>query len=513
VAQGFFFSPNANTGHKPNAVVISGPRFIDSLFDAFELAIDEDEPGYTGTQAGGDERLTDEQLADAKIVLNKMRENGDHLSNGQGVWHRVAQALCRYAGGEQLFIDFSRGDPKFSEKDCIAKLRQKRRGHATSIAHLFAIAGECGIDNPAIHQHSSAVEDFAEELAEPTPEELKLEAIEYTLDGFLSAGVTYIAGGHGIGKSSLLVPLACMVSGEVKGLDAVLTRKVIYITEDPQQARRIRYGLKKHNGLVENNHFRIMQARRMTPDEIERIVATAVEKHTISGPNGYPVKPLMVFDTTNACFEIENENDAALVGRVMSALKQAGSSVWIVGHLAKAIARDDIAAMTGRGSGAWEADAQCTAFIFADDEDTDVRYMQTKKRRFEAGFIEIKYITKTDHEYVLAPWGEEQKIGFRYGLPERCRPGERQDAAADRREAEQEQQLNADCNLIVAYLQTQKEPVSRQTLERDGGVPRNRTRLALLRLVDKGVVDNKVQYVVPPQQPRADGIMLVVAEF
>ena len=51
------------------------------------------------------------------------------------------------------------------------------------------------------------------------------------------------------------------------------------------------------------------------------------EAHTITGPNGYPVKPLIVFDTTNACFEIENENDAAEVGRVMSALKQADATV------------------------------------------------------------------------------------------------------------------------------------------------------------------------------------------
>lgn len=382
----------------------------------------------------------------------------------------------------------------------------------------FADDVGAGNSGPTVEEVAAAVAEVAwaeveaelgaaeEEWATP----VGLEAIEYTLDGFLSAGVTYIAGGHGIGKSSLLVPLASIVSGELptfeQSISAMLQRKVVYITEDPNQARRIRYGLKKHNGLVENGHFRIVGAKRRSAGEVELMMDATVKAHTITGPHGYLVKPLIVFDTTNACFEIDNENDAAEVGRVMSALKQSGAPVWIIGHLAKAIARNDIAAMTGRGSGAWEADAQGTAFIFAEDEATDVRYLATKKRRFEPSYIEVKYITHIDHEVVVAPWGEEQCIGFRYGMPERACSGQRIEEAAKRR-------LEADLNEVVRYLAATGIPMSKSDVEANSGVPRNRTRVALAEGVRRGTLGQDGQYAIGNNRQRHGGYYIRVAEF
>lgn len=515
VVQGFFVAPRL--GRTPDAVAVPG-RCIDESVDFSNLPVDED-ARQTAQETRHDANdpldvLSDKQVADARLVIAQMRDAGLHLTNGQGIWHQVIGALAPYGEvGANLCHEFSVGDPKYTAKEVDAKIRDKLRSGATGIGRLFEIAAENGIENPATHKRTSAEDDFAAEQGRAEEEwatPVGLEAIEYTLDGFLSAGVTYIAGGHGIGKSSLLVPLASIVSGELpafeQSISAMLQRKVVYITEDPSQARRIRYGLKKHNGLVENGHFRIVGAKRRSADEVELMMEATVKAHTITGPNGYLVKPLIVFDTTNACFEIENENDAAEVGRVMSALKQSGSPVWIIGHLAKAIARDDITAMTGRGSGAWEADAQGTAFIFADDEATDVRYLATKKRRFEPSYIEVKYITRIDHEVVVAPWCEEQRIGFRYGVPERACPGQRREEAANR-------QLEADVAEVFRYLAVSGVPMSKRDVEANSGVPRNRARAALVEGVRRGTFGQDGEYAIDDNRKRHDGYYIRVAEF
>ena len=168
VAQGFFFAPNATTGNKTDAVFIDGPRTADGLIDTFDLEIDPETDGDpNGTYADGELELTQEQFEDAVTVLDEMQKKDLHLSNGTGVWHRVAQSLCGYKEGTELFIAFSKGDKQFSERECKLKLAQKRKGHATTIAHLFAIAGEHGIENPGKGRHrASAFDDFAEELSE-----------------------------------------------------------------------------------------------------------------------------------------------------------------------------------------------------------------------------------------------------------------------------------------------------------------------------------------------------------
>lgn len=509
VTQGFFVQPRLD--RKANALAVPG-GCVDQILAFSTLPVDE--AASQTTQEGhlasitAKAELTPSQIADVRAVIAQMRKKGMHLADGSGTWHQVIGALAPYTVGNQLSNEFSEGDPSYSPKDVAKKIKAKLRSGASGIGRLFEIAAEAGIANPATGRRPSAPDDFAEKMESADfTAPVGLEAVEYTLDGFLSAGVTYIAGGHGIGKSSLLVPLASIVAGELpafeQGIGATLTRKVIYITEDSGQARRVRYGLKKHNGLTEKGNFCIVQAKRRKADAVGAMMEAVVKEHTITGPNGYQVKPLIIFDTSNACFDVENENDAAEVGRVMSSLKQSGAPVWIIGHLAKAIARDDIKAMTGRGSSAWEADSQGTAFIFAENEGTDVRYMATKKRRFEPCYIEVKYITKTDHEVVITPWGQEQSIGFRYGVPERASPEQRRQQAANR-------QLAQDCAALEEYLRGQVEPLSKATIENECGIGRNRARSALADLIRRGLVTNNNEY---PNSTRKDGCRLVVLDF
>ena len=272
---------------------------------------------------------------------------------------------------------------------------------------------------------ASLFEDIAPTEAHAAPIS-GFEPQEFTHEGVLPVGVTLFAGGHGHGKTSLLVPMACISSGELDGartgLPADLHRNVVYFTEDPAQARRIRYGLQKHCGLNPNGRFHVHQAQRRSAEAVAVLIAKIIAKYTLVGPNGYLVRPLIVFDTINACFGLENENDASQVGQVMSAIKthSQGAPVWLVGHLPKSLLHKDVDELTARGSGAWEADAQCTAFIVAGEDESDsVRYLVTKKRRFETTVTEVRFETFTDSETVPTPWGTTQELGYRYGVPER----------------------------------------------------------------------------------------------
>jgi len=266
------------------------------------------------------------------------------------------------------------------------------------------------------------------------PVALGFAAVEFTHDGVLPSGVTLIAGGHGSGKTSLLVSLACIDSGELDGAEAgvgvELHRHVVYMAEDVGQVHRIRHGLLKHEGMVPNGRFHVVKSRRMNPDAVKAFITKCVERFTVVHESGYLIRPHMVYDTCNACFDVQDENSASEVGAIMAAIKESskGAPVWLVGHLPKAMLKADVQSLTARGSGAWEADAQTTAFVVQDDPEdlhNSVRWLVTKKRRFEAEYTEIRFETYTGMETVPTPWGSMQTLGYRYGVPSRAANGER----------------------------------------------------------------------------------------
>lgn len=336
-----------------------------------------------------------------------------------------------------------------------------------------------------------------------------LSAIEYTLDGFLSAGTTYIAGGHGIGKSSMLIPLASIVAGELySDIFAELHRKVIFITEDPDQAHRVRYGLKKHNNLEERGNFAIFRAHRRTPLEVRKFIEWAEKHYTVTGPMGYQVRPLIVWDTTNACFKVENENDAAVVGEFMEALKTGGCN-WIIGHLAKAMMRADFEDMAGRGSSAWEADAQCTAFIFANDKTTNLRHIGTKKVRFEPTCRELKFESHLDRETVTTPWGTTQVVPFRYGVPVRSSREEREAITEKIKEADKRIKTSKAIEAVVTFMWG-KKPMGKDDIHKtlDGELKRDTVRDAVNALIVRGDIVEKLDYVAGNGKTYRTGIAL-----
>jgi hypothetical protein len=104
--------------------------------------------------------------------------------------------------------------------------------------------------------------------------------------------------------------------------------------------------------------------------------------------------------------------------------------VIVVTHLAKALKRADVKELTGRGAGAWEADAQQVLYLVRDD-DTGTRWLDvaTPKHRFTATCDGVEFTT---HRATVT--GEDQlgnavDIHLVHGVPRLVGLGERRQQA------------------------------------------------------------------------------------
>ncbi|TXI34588.1 MAG: hypothetical protein E6Q69_03575 [Aquipseudomonas alcaligenes] len=309
---------------------------------------------------------------------------------------------------------------------------------------------------------------------------------EFVVEGFISAGLTTIAGAPGVGKTSLLVPLAAIVAHLIDSpLQPVLRRKVVYFSEAPKQVATTLYGLHKMAAGAKSQAefsrwFTLVESRRLPPKELAKLIQKAVRDNTVLF-NGYPVAPLIVLDTSNATIDLENENDNAEVGRAIAALKEnmGGSAIWLVAHTAKAMSRTDVSEMSARGAGAFAGDSNATAFVFREEGIPDKRYMAIGKHRFEADFRELEFSTSTATEYVRTPWGTEQRVTYRVGFPAASDAAKRAAAAAEVKEAKRlaaAEMKDLECTKrILEFVESAGAPCSKAEIEK--GVMGNATHI------------------------------------
>ena len=220
----------------------------------------------------------------------------------------------------------------------------------------------------------------------------------WVIPGFIGHGVTVIAGAHGVGKTTALLPLALTAAG-LHGDDLMPRqwRHVVYVTEDVEQARRILAGVTLHSNLgIDLGRVRkrvhIVEAVRLDPAFVASVGATYREQFTRT-VEGVEVLPLVVLDTKSAVLALDNENDNSEASRMMAALKQGFDRlpVWLIGHVAKAnLTRND--ALTSRGASAIEGDANQTMFLIREGES---RYLVQGKTRFEARWPELEITSYT----------------------------------------------------------------------------------------------------------------------
>lgn len=270
----------------------------------------------------------------------------------------------------------------------------------------------------------------------------QLQPPRWLLPGFMAEGLTLIAGGHGVGKSTALLPLACAVAGiHEHGCELAPKhwREVVYITEDVHQAARILHGLAWHlqttvQAIGERLH--LVDARRLPPAYLVQVGQTYRDRYSRTVQD-VELPPLVVLDTQAATIALESENDNAEASAAVAALKQhfAGLPIWLVAHLAKQnLNRSDAQHLTSRGASAWEADANCTAFLVKEgDGISATRWLVLGKRRFEPRWPELQleshFLETTGYDV----WGDPEPLVLRWAIA-RPSEGTRQEQAQKEKE-------------------------------------------------------------------------------
>ncbi|MBK7519379.1 MAG: bifunctional DNA primase/polymerase [Gammaproteobacteria bacterium] len=282
----------------------------------------------------------------------------------------------------------------------------------------------------------------------------------FVVDGFICALLTVIAGMRGVGKTTLLLPLILVAAGIcVPGckVSARIRRKVIWVTEDIEQARRVVVSMRR-SGISDTPEqwgemLKLVPAVRIDIEAIVEVADAYSRMTTLNtSPSGgtYDAPPVVVFDTTNASIRVDNENDNAEIGKVVALLKERftvkGIPVVLVGHTAKATYRADAEDLVMRGAGAWEADANQTAYVFMEKDSPD-RFLRIGKNRFDASETELRFISTMTEIVMQNVLGELESVRVRHAVPTLMAPHERKLESRNRAE-------EAAQDGVVSYLQS-----------------------------------------------------------
>jgi hypothetical protein len=292
--------------------------------------------------------------------------------------------------------------------------------------------------------------DIFEEFKEYRYSVKELTAPRYVIDGFITAEIFTIAGEAGVGKSSVLVTL-CAIASHICNhnhpLRPKLRRKIVYLTEDPEQVERILFALYKHWELeISEDEIRdwitIIPVHRSDKEVLGNLIE-AYSKSKASTQLGslglVNVPPLFVFDTAAATFSLESENDNSEVSAAISICKQAclktRTPLWIIHHIPKAVSGANSKAGSARGAGAWTGDVNGTMFIGKSEGEETTRYIWLGKHRFVPAFDAIAFEAKFDEALVVDELGEIVSIPYMYGDVRQSSSSEKSDKANSSRES------------------------------------------------------------------------------
>lgn len=271
---------------------------------------------------------------------------------------------------------------------------------------------------PEIERHPLAIFEDFDSVPEPP---------RWVIPGFIEEGIVMIGGAHGIGKSTVLLPLALVAAGLHVAGDPLAPRHwrhVVYVVEDVQQARRILAGLIQAGGLGIKQvdvkaRLHLVAAKRLDPEYVFQVGRT-YRKEFARVVDGVELLPLVVFDTNAAVIDIEDENNNSLVSKVLALAKQSfcGLPLWIVGHISKQnFSRRDANSISVRGGSAYEADANQVLYLLKDVDES--RYLARGKTRFEARWSELKVVSTYCDVLSKDRFGNPEMVGLRWSL---CEP-------------------------------------------------------------------------------------------
>ncbi|MBK9441304.1 MAG: AAA family ATPase [Comamonadaceae bacterium] len=395
---------------------------------------------------------------------------------GAGNMGKVATALRQSDDTARLVICPDRGKEQDAHKI------------AAELGCAVACLPECEPDNfdvndLFIRDGFDVVAALLESATEPPKPEPKVHPLaryvdidgtakppRWVIPGFIGHGVVVIAGAHGVGKTTALLPLALTAAG-LHGDDLMPRqwRHVVYVTEDVEQARRIVSGIVGHSNLgisldLVRERLHIVEAVRLGAEFVASVGKTYREQFTRI-VDSVEVLPLVVLDTKSAVLALDNENDNAEASRMMAALKQGfdGLPVWLIGHVAKAnLTRTD--ALTSRGASAIEADANQTMFLIREGES---RYLVLGKTRFEAWWPELEIVSNTAQTPALDEFGNVETIVMRWGIaaPAKQSRKDASEQAAEQQRKDDEATLRQDIRDAVQVAWVAGNPLNREGIK------------------------------------------------
>lgn len=396
--------------------------------------------------------ITPETIATLRDALSAME------ADERDLWIRMGLALSTMGEkGKLLWFEWSKRSKKFDYDDAERVWESFVPTNTSFRAVLSEARDNWDWIHPKKRKRDQGNEDYEpgpDDMDEDPEESLPnrrvplskdLKPTEFILDGFLPVGVSVIAGAWGAGKSTNLIPLlasAAHLAPAHWGFRSTIRRKVIWVTEAPDQAQDTIFSLTQEDGAAPwsefEQWFHLFSSVRTKPKKLAKDLVKMVEEATYELDNGFLVHPVIVLDTTAANIELENESDNSQVSQAMALLKQAlpGVSLVLVGHTPKAVTKADVSDMTFRGAGAWEADAVATYFLVYDD-DADLRFLAIRKRRFDPDYHEISFGHEAGSRILNTPWGEAQSKRFMHGVPQRSSAEERRQVQAEARDERQ----------------------------------------------------------------------------
>lgn len=436
---------------------------------------------YELVERGGVPVATAQVFDDLRSAL-KWVDSSDYQT-----WVNVGLALHPYSeNGFATWLEWSKTSPeKFDASVCRKKWdRDLGTAHSITYKSIFRLALDNGWTGPNLKSASSQVLLEGESSSHPLSFDRavhsgveKVSTFEYLLDDFISVGVNVLAGPPGIGKTTLAIPLAvsCAHLYPVDyTLAPLIRRNIIIVTESVIQVQRVLYSLFTwgNTGARASDfeeRIKVIPSQRL---DAEIVCQVAEEYRTWTVPNEmadggtYDALPLVVFDTANSVFEIENENDNSQVGRVMALVKQSfdGFPVIIIAHTAKALGDGDSgSSLSPRGASAWSGDSHGIYQVFKDGEEADSpRILRATKTRFPTEFNELTFNLVTncqDHKDIL---GYDNRVWFQHSIARPLADGERLSAKQRKKDEKQweahlqlcealKNQIRSDPNHAITY--------------------------------------------------------------
>jgi hypothetical protein len=273
----------------------------------------------------------------------------------------------------------------------------------------------------------------------------KPKPIRYLLNGFMTEGITSIAGASGAGKTTMIVELASIIShlcDETKVSDSLEKhflkvrgrRKVIHFTEHAEQIEQVLYGKRKfgknHSAITcgtkeANEWYLVVPTKKYSAAELAKLVSAYSKNYTVAWPSGrldqsgnqinVVMPPLLIFDTASASFALDDENSNTEQSKMIAALKEVirelNSSIWIVTHVAKAAKTRELKEQTSRGAGAIEADVQ-TAASLGRELGAECSVLSITKNRIQTRFDELNFKPTFHNLQVEDEWGDWQEVTY-----------------------------------------------------------------------------------------------------